>query len=142
MYKRPKEQIKKHNATRYTKYKDKLNLESKIYYNKNKESVKAKQKEYRQKNKQYFLLRNRARALKLISKISKEDINNLVLNSNNICYYCKKNIDKMHIDHYIPLALNGRHHIDNLVVSCSTCNLSKGKKMPETFILSLNNSNK
>ena len=50
------------------------------------------------------------------------------------CYYCGSKIDKLHIDHYIPLSMGGGHIDSNLVASCSDCNLRKGKQMPITFI--------
>lgn len=48
------------------------------------------------------------------------------------CYWCGELLKnkKVHIDHYVPLSKGGRHIIENLVVSCPKCNLSKGAKDP------------
>ena len=50
------------------------------------------------------------------------------------CYYCGEKIEKLHIDHYIPLSKGGEHISSNIVASCSDCNLRKGKKIPIVFI--------
>ena len=51
------------------------------------------------------------------------------------CYWCETPlIDKVvHIDHYMPLKLGGKHTINNLVMTCSTCNLKKNAKHPLMF---------
>lgn len=51
-----------------------------------------------------------------------------------ICYWCNISCDeKYHIDHYVPLAKGGLHTIDNLVISCPTCNMTKNAKDPFRF---------
>lgn len=54
------------------------------------------------------------------------------------CYWCKNTISPMkaHIDHVIPLARGGAHCLSNLVISCVSCNLRKGKKLPEEWLAS------
>jgi len=39
-----------------------------------------------------------------------------------------------HIDHVMPYSKGGTHHIDNLVPSCTTCNLQKHDKTDDEFI--------
>jgi 5-methylcytosine-specific restriction endonuclease McrA len=47
------------------------------------------------------------------------------------CYWCgKKGLDKYHVDHYYPLSKGGAHHVENLVISCPSCNLRKSAKDP------------
>jgi 5-methylcytosine-specific restriction endonuclease McrA len=48
------------------------------------------------------------------------------------CGYCAARLDptRTHFDHTIPLAKGGAHRIENLVVCCSACNLSKGARTP------------
>ena len=41
-----------------------------------------------------------------------------------ICQYCNQEADT--VDHVIPRRLNGNDSDDNLVASCSRCNLAKG----------------
>lgn len=61
------------------------------------------------------------------------------------CLYCGKQLQdlfggaKPHHEHWIPLSLDCDDHPGhvpwNVIPSCSTCNLSKGSKHPETWIL-------
>lgn len=44
---------------------------------------------------------------------------------NNICY---------HIDHKIPISRGGSNYIENIVISCPRCNISKNNKTAEEFI--------
>lgn len=46
------------------------------------------------------------------------------------CTYCFSKLADEHIDHFIPLARGGEHHLTNLLASCPACNQSKGAKMP------------
>lgn len=51
------------------------------------------------------------------------------------CWWCgKKCRNKYHIDHRVPLSKGGTNWPDNLVITCSFCNLSKGNKLPEEWI--------
>lgn len=50
---------------------------------------------------------------------------------NSRCRYCGKYIENGHIDHVIPLSKGGTDTADNLVWSCSGCNLSKGDNLPD-----------
>ena len=53
---------------------------------------------------------------------------------NNRCYWCSTSIAKTYqIDHYEPLSKGGEHLIDNIVLACPHCNMSKGKKNPLNF---------
>lgn len=103
------------------------------------EIAKQKYKEYTQ-TEEYKIshkLQNKKRRLQKkglrITKIIKQQILNQF---NGQCYYCKKiiNINNVILDHYIPLAKNGKHEIKNLVASCAKCNANKGAKLPEEFI--------
>jgi len=40
---------------------------------------------------------------------------------------------KWHMDHLMPLAAGGADKVENLVKSCQSCNLSKGKKVITTY---------
>ncbi len=50
-----------------------------------------------------------------------------------ICYYCGKKVKKLTFDHINPLGLSGPHSIDNLVMACLPCNLSKNDTPPEVY---------
>lgn len=49
--------------------------------------------------------------------------------TNGHCWYCGDPLprDVMTLDHLVPLALGGRHHLDNVVASCKPCNNAKGQ---------------
>jgi hypothetical protein len=46
------------------------------------------------------------------------------------CWWCKKPIDKWHIDHVIPIARGGTNTPGNLCLSCPSCNQSKSARTP------------
>lgn len=45
-----------------------------------------------------------------------------------VCAYCGDETGEIHLDHIHPVSLGGRNTVDNLTVSCPSCNLSKGSK--------------
>lgn len=49
------------------------------------------------------------------------------------CVYCGEHESSMHIDHVKPWSKGGTHDIDNLVLACVDCNLSKGAKTIEEW---------
>lgn len=58
-----------------------------------------------------------------------------------ICRYCARKVHrrkngpgKLHFDHVIPCALGGRSTLENIVVSCRTCNLDKKDRMVDTWL--------
>jgi len=114
----------------------KINPEPKRAYMKNRNSL-----GYAKYNRKYYLKRKETgkkratdlnrRALKKNAKgkITKAIIQELLLESNGLCFYCKQVIEKYHIDHYIPLSKGGSNEKSNLKISCPTCNLKKGSKI-------------
>jgi 5-methylcytosine-specific restriction endonuclease McrA len=56
------------------------------------------------------------------------------------CHWCGKKFRgrDCHADHRIPLSKGGKHDVENLVVSCKSCNLKKNDTLPEQFNASLN----
>lgn len=53
---------------------------------------------------------------------------------NKICHWCSADCEAaFHVDHYFPLSKGGRHEIDNLVISCPSCNLQKSDRDPVDF---------
>lgn len=61
-----------------------------------------------------------------------------------VCYYCKCEITPAdsHLEHKRPVSRGGGNHRSNLVLSCSACNLKKGKKTDEEFIKTIQNNKK
>lgn len=49
------------------------------------------------------------------------------------CYYCNAKLgekrNSYHADHIVPLSKGGTNYIDNIVLTCPTCNLKKGDKL-------------
>jgi 5-methylcytosine-specific restriction endonuclease McrA len=51
-----------------------------------------------------------------------------------ICNYCDTEWE--HLDHFYPVARGGRHHVDNLVPACQSCNSSKWAEDPHKWMAS------
>lgn len=80
----------------------------------------------------------RRRALETTSALPDANIAiEKISTSRHRCYYCGIKIErkKLHIDHLNPLARGGAHAAYNLVPACQTCNLTKGKKEPNRFVV-------
>lgn len=62
-----------------------------------------------------------SRGLRLRFKILQRD--------NFTCKYCGRNVKdnnvKLHVDHKIPISKGGSNNVDNLITSCSDCNIGK-----------------
>ncbi len=138
--------IKNNNKAKYNKD------SSKKYYNKNKDIFAERNRLYYIKNKQksakYFksdIGKAVARASRYKRKasigdsvITKEDVLQLQKNAKT-CYWCCKPLKNLttHLDHYIPLSRGGKHIIENLVISCQSCNNRKHAKDPLEFANSM-----
>jgi 5-methylcytosine-specific restriction endonuclease McrA len=59
-----------------------------------------------------------------------------------ICYYCRCEIApfESHLEHKRPVSRGGGNQRSNLVLSCSSCNLRKGKKTHEEFTRTFKNN--
>jgi 5-methylcytosine-specific restriction endonuclease McrA len=115
----------------------------KDYNLKNKERKKAYDFKYRQVNKEriakvtrnYHVLHregardaaHRRRSIQMNNgkfKIYKKELFKIY---NSPCFYCGS-LDKITIDHIIPISRGGSHSIGNIVPACSFCNGSKNSK--------------
>lgn len=68
---------------------------------------------------------------KRLKKLTNKEVQNLKEQQNNICPICQNEIfdnDEIHIDHIVPLSKGGKDEINNMQVTHSNCNLSKGNK--------------
>ena len=54
------------------------------------------------------------------------------------CVYCGSPWE--HTDHFIPLAKGGGYTVNNILPSCSPCNMAKADKMPFEFIKEIKTS--
>lgn len=67
--------------------------------------------------------------------VSSNDISALYQIQGGLCYWCSKPVDEnYHLDHLIPLSRGGLHTINNVVISCPKCNVTKNNKTPDEFI--------
>ena len=67
-------------------------------------------------------------------KIKPNEIRELKIKQNNRCYWCRTSIAKTYqIDHLMPLSKGGEHLIENIVLACPHCNMSKHDKDPLEF---------
>jgi len=49
------------------------------------------------------------------------------------CAYCGRKMDKLTMDHVVPLSREGKHSANNVVPSCQHCNSVKNAKTPEEW---------
>ena len=134
---------------RYKKYKkenrEKVSQTHKKWYEKNyiesdigRANIRARQKKYRMSEigkitKKDLEQKRRSQVYGNFYQDSKEAIKALRQNATH-CFYCKCELEQMHIDHFVPLAKGGEHKANNLVASCPTCNLKKKDKDPYLFM--------
>lgn len=114
--------------------KDKIIDQRRKYYEKNQQKQKDATRAWKQNNKEKVVCqRSERRARMKGCVVERVDIEKI--RSGNRCFWCGKKIKKghKHVDHVMPLALGGSHSENNLVLSCSKCNLSKSAKHPNEW---------
>lgn len=137
--------------------KDKIKDRCKAYQEANKESLKEYRKEYqeanKEKRKEYNKTYNktyreankdkknihhrnrRARKRNAEGSHTAADIQQLLTLQRKKCAVCHTSITKgYHVDHVIPLAMNGSNDKYNLQLLCAPCNISKKAKHPVNFM--------
>jgi 5-methylcytosine-specific restriction endonuclease McrA len=100
------------------------------------EQMKEHQRRKRQKNQEQarvyalnYLSRRRANE----GRISLADVRERYQRQNGQCNWCSVDVgDKFHVDHVIPVSRGGSNLIGNIVITCPSCNMSKGNKLPYT----------
>lgn len=76
----------------------------------------------------------RARKLESQGTYTDADVDLQYKRQKGRCYYCKVKVGKTyHIDHVVPLSRGGANDPSNLVVACTTCNLSKQNRLPHEW---------
>ena len=77
----------------------------------------------------YAKNRTAKRKEQLVSNLSSKELKQWQDQQSKICSYCNTDCrNDFQIDHIEALAIGGTHTLDNLTISCPTCNQSKGKK--------------
>lgn len=119
----------------------KIRASSRASYQKHKEKISAVHRNWRIKNPgKWRSLKMRRRALERGTAINPEKINDwmseVLSRDSFICTYCKREFSTkfLHFDHIVPLSRGGCHSLENLCVSCPSCNLSKGSKLYHEWI--------
>ena len=69
-----------------------------------------------------------------ISDVTTTKLKELLTSQNDTCFYCNNHLDydtprAVHLDHIMPLSKGGLHQMNNVVWSCSSCNLEKSNKI-------------
>lgn len=100
---------------------------------------------FRDRPKTKMMARNsqhRARVKKAGTEvIFNPQITKWLLDQRKSCRYCGDLCEKNYeIDHFVPICKGGRHEIENLVISCPSCNRKKGKKEPIQFLREIRNA--
>lgn len=67
-------------------------------------------------------------------KISRDEWMAVVAEAGSCCFYCGAAVEKITIDHIIPLAKGGVNKAANLVGACTKCNASKAAADPIEWI--------
>lgn len=60
--------------------------------------------------------------------MSREELLRQLKSQDSKCYYCSKDISQYYeVDHFISLAMGGKHEYSNIVMACKSCNRRKNK---------------
>jgi 5-methylcytosine-specific restriction endonuclease McrA len=70
---------------------------------------------------------------------TKKDVAELLEVQEGLCYFCGGHIntgsrkDNLHADHYDPIANGGKNEVFNIVLTCPSCNITKGAMHGDRF---------
>lgn len=142
-YPKVKEERKKYLSEYYKKNREKILQKASEYFNENKEKVYKYKKKW-VKTEIGILNAKKGKANRRKREdtyINRKELQE-VIKKQPKCYWCNckidyKNSKSFHFDHYVPLAKGGSNTVDNLVVSCPKCNMSKKAKDPYEFAKSI-----
>lgn len=129
-----KEHYKAYQEEYAIKNKEKITEYKKKYEEDNKEKRYLQKKEYRKTERFKISRRNSENKRRQIYKdgnLSTDQLEHLYQTTTK-CYWCNEKLIKgnVHLDHYMPLSKGGTHTIDNIVLTCSSCNFKKNAKDP------------
>lgn len=125
-------------AKRYAKNPEKFRANNRKYRLRNPEREKEKLRKYRKAHPE--VIRAIETRKRVAGKVNAQDLKSLMTKQNGLCYYCFIDIfNKYHIDHYLPITLGGLSNVENIVLSCPKCNLTKNSKHPDVFMAELKN---
>lgn len=79
--------------------------------------------------------RRRARKRQVGGQFTECDVVRLLIAQSGRCEWCNACLDeKFHIDHIVPISRGGGNDAANICLSCPSCNIKKGAKLPSEFI--------
>jgi 5-methylcytosine-specific restriction endonuclease McrA len=97
---------------------------------------KTKRRQYARENAERYRSHTRNRRAKhkaADGTHTQADIRELYRLQKGRCAYCSIKLDRWHVDHKKPISKGGENGIENLQLTCPTCNLKKSDKDPEAF---------
>lgn len=74
--------------------------------------------------------RRRAKLIDAEGSFTRDDVRHILRLQRKRCYYCDAFLTLFHCDHFVPLARGGSNGPENIVLSCPSCNCSKGARLP------------
>lgn len=117
----------------YYKYREQRIESTKAWKEKNRNHVLAYSSQYaaRHKEDRAASQRNRNAKQRQLGSHTAADVLKLLRLQRYKCASCHASVKhKYHVDHVMPLFLNGSNTKDNLQILCATCNVRKNKKDP------------
>lgn len=139
--------LHKHKVEKRRQYrlenKDKIAQRKREYYYRDIEKTRLKSRkrsaEWRKNNPDKVIAsfnRRRARIMNAGGTFTSADIALHLKSQKGLCWYCECDLQKTgyHVEHRVPLSRGGSNAPDNICLSCPTCNLKKGDKLPHEWI--------
>lgn len=122
-------------------YKRRRSVRHREHYMQNKAAIIKKHKTWRKNNPGVMsALKAKRRLLQENATINlgqiKRWMNGVKSKPSAVCYFCNRVTARkdIHFDHIVPLSKGGAHAIENLCVSCASCNLSKQAKSVQAWV--------
>lgn len=107
------------------------------YYDKNAGRLRAYQSTWRKEHprrRDDYKRAYRARKLGLVSTLTDEEWEDILVAFGYSCAYCGKEDSSLAKEHWIPASLDGGYSADNIVPSCTSCNSMKGTMTGDEYL--------
>lgn len=142
---RVRAQMRRYGKRYYEENVQELTRYQQKYRERNRERERVRHQKYHAENLERERLRIRTKSSLRRAKLRQSEgqhdstvIWQLYEDQGAMCAYCEITLDgEFHVDHMIPLMRGGHNGWQNLAIACVTCNLSKGAKTPEEFMVVL-----
>lgn len=113
--------------------------QSQRYYRENREQILARVKQWARDNRDKSDMYKRRYVLRKATAehepYTYEDLIGMWYGQDGLCYYCGTPLfSRFHREHMMPLSRGGADKLENLCLSCPTCNTRKGTRTVEEFI--------